>query len=116
MIFIIVPSHLSLLAITSLALTAYTAYYFPLKQKLLPTNLDDGPLRFVPVLNGILAALVLLAAFARPKNPETIWIATIPIVMWCAVWAARGWANNVDVESLEKLKYNVNPFVSSLTN
>jgi len=106
-IFIVIPSHMTLLAITSLALTAYTAYFLPLKQGVLPTNADDGPLRYIPVLNGILAVVVILDGFVRHKDSQMIWIAGIPTVMWIAIWIARSWAKSIDLDGLEKLKYNV---------
>ena len=102
------PSHSSLLGITSLALTAYTAYFLPQKQHVLPTNLDDGPLRFVPILNGVLASVVLLSGLVQSTSgTDGPWIAAVPIVMWCAIWIARYWANSIDLDGLEKLKYNV---------
>jgi len=101
---------MSLLAITSLALTAFTAYFLPLKQGLLPLNQDDGPLRYIPVLNGILAVVVFLDGFVCHKSSETLWIAAIPSVMWVAIWIARSWANSIDLEGLEKLKYNVSSY------
>jgi len=97
---------MSLLAITSLSLTAFTAYFLPLKQSLLPTNPDDGPLRYIPILNGILAGVVILEGFVR-HDSETLWIAAIPAVMWSAIWITRYWTNSIDMEELEKLKYNV---------
>lgn len=108
LIFIFIPSRLSLLAITSLALTAYTAYFLPLGQGILPTNLDDGPLRFIPVLNGVLASVVLLDGLIRHgRSSEMVWIAAVPGIMWCAIWIGRRWATSIDLEGLEKLKYNV---------
>jgi hypothetical protein len=99
---------MSLLGITSLALTAYTAYFLPLKQSLLPKNPDDGPLRFIPVLNGVLAGVVFLSGLVRSgSGPEGLWIGVIPSVMWCAIWIARSWANSIDLDGLESLKYNV---------
>jgi hypothetical protein len=98
---------LSLLAITSLALTAYTAYFLPLKQRLLPTDPDDGPLRYIPVLNGVLGGVVLLHGFIRHHSTEDLWIAAVPSIMWIALWIARYWAVSIDLEGLEKLKYNV---------
>lgn len=98
---------MSLLAITSLALTAFTAYFLPLKQGLLPINPDDGPLRYIPVLNGILAGVVFLDGWVSHEDNETFWIGLVPTFMWCAIWIARSWANIIDLESLEKLKYNV---------
>lgn len=99
------PSRTSILAITALALTAYTAYFLPLKQNLLPFNEDDGPLRFLPVLNGALAIVVILDELV--KGGDGIWTGSVPLVMWIALWIARTWANGIDLESLEKLKYNV---------
>jgi hypothetical protein len=102
---------MSILAITSLALTAYTAYFLPLKQGVLPRNLDDGPMRYLPALNGALAGVVFLDGLLRHhKGGEILWIGAVPAVMWVAIWIARGWANSVDLEGLEKLKYNVNSF------
>jgi len=95
------------LAITSLALTAYTAYFFPLRQRILPTNLDDGPLRFIPLLNGVLAGVVFLDGLVGSKSPEMVWIAAVPGIMWCVIWVGRSWATSIDLEGLEKLKYNV---------
>lgn len=105
-IFIILPSHISLLAITSLALTAYTAYFLPLKQGFLPIYSDDGPLRYIPILNGILSGVVILDAFVS-KDIEAFWIATLPVIMWGSLWVARAWANGVEIEGLEGLKYTV---------
>ena len=107
-IFIIIPSHVSLLAITSLALTAFTAYFVP-GQGLLPNNSDDGPLCYLPVLNGILSGIVILDASVSRNDTTAVWIATIPVIMWGSLWIARTWATGVDIESLEKLKYNVSP-------
>jgi hypothetical protein len=103
---------MSLLAITSLALTAFTAYFLPMKQGLLPLKQDDGPLRYIPVLNGILAGVVFLDGFVHQKSNETLWIAAIPSVMWVAIWIARSWANSIDLEGLEKLKYNVSSYTT----
>lgn len=112
LIFILFPSRLSLLAITSLALTAHTAYFLPLRQGILPTNLDDGPLRFIPLLNGVLAGVVLLDGFVRSKSSEMFWISTLPGIMWCAIWVGRSWATSIDLEGLEKLKYNVSTSIN----
>lgn len=102
---------MSLLAITSLALTAYTAYFLPLKQSVLPSNLDDGPMRFLPALNGILAGVVFLDGILRhSQGSEMVWIAAVPAILWTAIWIARSWANSIDLEGLEKLRYNVNQF------
>ena len=102
---------MSLLAITSLALTAYTAYFLPLKQSVLPSNLDDGPMRFLPVLNGILAGVVFLDGILRhSQGSEMVWIGAVPAILWTAIWIARSWANSIDLEGLEKLRYNVNQF------
>jgi hypothetical protein len=98
---------MSLLAITSLSLTAFTAYFLPLQQRLLPTNPDDGPLRYIPILNAILSGVVILDGFVQHEDSETLWIAAIPAVMWSAIWIARYWANSIDIEGLENLKYNV---------
>ena len=99
---------MSLLAITSLALTAYTAYFLPLKQNILPSNPDDGPMRFLPALNGILAGVVFLDGLLRHRQvSEMVWIAAVPAIMWGVIWIARSWANSIDLEGLEKLKYNV---------
>jgi hypothetical protein len=99
---------MSLLAITSLALTAFTAYFLPLKQTLLPFNSDDGPMRLLPGLNGILAGVVFLDGLLRHRQgSEMVWIGAVPSVMWGAIWIARSWANSIDLDGLEKLKYNV---------
>jgi hypothetical protein len=66
------------------------------------------------VLNGILAGVVFLDALVRNRDSETFWIAVVPGVMWAAIWVARGWANNIDLEGLEKLKYNVRPYPPKL--
>lgn len=97
---------MSLLATTSLALTAYTAYFLPLKQGMLPTNPDHGPLRYIPILNGILACVVILDGFVRHNGSDMLWMASIPAFMWVAIWVGRRWANSIDVDGLEKLKYN----------
>jgi hypothetical protein len=89
------PSHISLFAITSLALTAYSAYFLPLKQGILPNNPDEGPLRFIPTLNGVLSGVVFLDGFIRHGRTEALWIAAIPGIMWCATWIARSWANTM---------------------
>jgi len=86
-------------------LTAYTAYFLPLKQNFLPLNEDDGPLRFLPVLNGVLAVVVILDELV--KGGDGVWIGSVPMVMCIALWVARTWANGIDLEGLEKLKYNV---------
>jgi hypothetical protein len=101
------PSHISLFAITSLALTAYSAYFLPLKQRILPTNPDEGPLRFIPTLNGILAGVVFLDGFLRHGETEALWVAGVPGVIWLATWISRSWANSIDLEGLESLRYNV---------
>lgn len=104
---------MSLLAITSLALTAFTAYFLPLKQGLLPANEDNGPLRYIPVLNGVLAGVVVLDSLVSHNDSEMLWIAVIPVVMWTAIWIARSWANSIDLEGLEKLKYSVKSYSKS---
>jgi len=76
---------------------------------LLPNNSDDGPLRYVPVLNGILSAIVILDASVSRNDTAAVWIAMIPVIMWGSLWIARTWATGIDIESLEKLKYNVSP-------
>ena len=73
-------------------------------------NQDDGPLRYIPMLNGILAGVVFLDGFVRHKSSETLWMAAIPSVMWAAIWIARSWAKSIDLEGLEKLKYNVSSY------
>lgn len=69
--------------------------------------MDDGPLRFIPSLNGLLAGVVLLDGLVRSKSSEMLWIAAVPGIMWCAIWIGRSWATSIDLEGLEKLKYNV---------
>jgi hypothetical protein len=62
-----------------------------------------------PILNGLLGAVVFLDGFVRHQNNQSLAIATIPGFMWCAIWMARRWANSIDLDGLEKLKYNVIP-------
>ena len=110
--FIVIPSHFSLIAILSLALTAYTAYFLPLRQGILPSNIDDGPMRWFPILNGALGGVVFLDGFIRSKGSNSLAIAAIPGIMWCVIWIARRWANSIDFEGLEKLKYNVSSWTA----
>ena len=42
---------------------------------------------------------------------ETVWLGVLPGVLWCAVWVGRMWAASIDLEGLERLKYNVLPLV-----
>ena len=76
---------------------------------MLPNNSNDGPLRYIPILNGILSGIVILDASVSRKDTEALWIATIPVILWGSLWIARTWATGVDLEGLEKLKYNVSP-------
>lgn len=71
-------------------------------------------MRFLPALNGLLAGVVFLDGIIRhSRATETVWIAAVPSIMWIAVWIGRSWANSIDLEGLEKLRYNVNKLPSA---
>jgi len=76
-------------------------------QGILPVRRDDGPLCYLPGLNGILAAVVFLDGYVRHTALQTLWIPAIPGIIWIIVWIGRYWTNNIDIDTLEKLKYNV---------
>ena len=77
---------------------------------MLPLNEDDGPLRFLPVLNGVLSLVVIFDEMV--KGGQGVWIGSVPMVMWIALWIARSWAAGIDLEGLEKLRYNVSTHFS----
>lgn len=111
-----------LLSITSLLSTAYILHFIPPKQKQPPDpkgkrplylmrGQDDGPInQYLPWLDGALGAFIALLGLLSWRkgaiDAGDTWRAVLPGIIFAVVMLAREQLAPLDVDGLERLKYD----------
>ncbi|KAK6535147.1 hypothetical protein TWF694_001625 [Orbilia ellipsospora] len=91
------------LAISSLAMTAFTARYVPLD---LAAFEYLSPLEtWVPILNPVLIAVITIGAYFTDRHAEHDYLLYLPLLVWGTVALGRNAMASVSIGELEKLKY-----------
>ncbi|KAF2672802.1 hypothetical protein BT63DRAFT_475403 [Microthyrium microscopicum] len=105
-------------SLSSLAATVYTLYYLPLppidegKGKAKAKSEKDGPLEtWLMPLNAMLACVLTISGVAGMQNGLSGWedgegMLILPFVVFIIVMVGRATLAPIDVDGLEKLKYN----------
>ncbi|KAF3936395.1 hypothetical protein ABW19_dt0201782 [Dactylella cylindrospora] len=96
-------SVVDVLAISSLAMTAFTVRSIPVAATVFEYQ---SPLeKFVPILNPILIGIITIGAMFTNRHLDNDFFLYFPLFVWVSVMIGRKVMADVNLEDLEKLKY-----------